>query len=881
MRRLHWAYVLSAVFAATAMGEEPAADVKPAAAWLGHPPRKLILPPDCPPAPCSPDGIIPPAPIPPTPPVPPTTEPSVPPPTTDPLARTPEAGTLSPGTFNPNMYGDPFGAPRTLFLTTQQRAYQTIISDAAGQPIHYTGQAGGSVLLQQRQTFIVLRDIGGSSAPFQTDFTTATPITPVGNVPLVENPAITSRLQALNPGSRVLFQSGTGLNQSPSPGLAGPYLVEQNYLVSNALASSVVLPSSGGVVGRVKLADDNSPIPRDRFILDYDLYGGTILTPGGYDVHRFGVGVEKTFFDGMTSVELLMPFASTLDPVSTVGGFANRATEFGNLNVIFKALVLTSNELDVAAGVGIAFPTGPDAVVRDASGADLLRIKNQSYVVTPYVAAQVIPADGWFAQAWVQISYDTTGSDVLIAPTPTSPVAGAGRVHDAPLLQTDFQIGYWLIRDPYSSGLRGLAPFLELHYNRPLETTDPIVGNAVVLSGATTYNELNLTVGASALFGSNLLVSAGMVFPLRDAPDRFFDYQFGLRANWFFGPCAQTPSCAPGGPPVAGVPPYPVTGPVAGMPPAGAPPAAGGPATDPLARAPETGTLAAGTFNPNFFGDQIGVSTNRQTSPGGPLAQIPILPRYAGLKITDNDGPRPSDRVYYSYNEYLRVNHAVNPAGSPEITLRRQIIGLETTLGSDASIGLRVPFLQMSGSPDLNDSEIGDLTVVGKYAVINDPFTGNVATVGLNLTLPTGGRGGMGELENGQSAPRAVFVQPWVGASWNYDDWFVQGVSALVLPTDPVYPVVAFNSIGVGYWIYRNADDRLLRAVVPVIELHANTPVTNRGDDELIFFKDQLNLTSGIYLQFPRLAIGGSVCVPLVGPKPYDLEAMFSVNYQF
>ena len=877
MRRLHWAYVLSVVFAATATAEEPDADVKPAG-WICPPPRRPILPPECPPAPVPP-GIVPPSTT--EPPVSPPTLPTSPTPTTDPLARTPEAGTLSPGTFNPNMYGDLFGAPRTLFVTTQQRTYQTLISDAAGQPIPYNGQPGTNVLVQPRTTFIVLRDNGRASGPFQTNFNTATPIPGAGNVPLVENGAITTRLQALNPGSNVLFQSGTGLNQSTISGEPGPYFIDQNYLISTTLATAVVLPSSGGVVGRIKLADDNSPIPRDRVILDYDLYGGTILTPGGYDVHRFAAGVEKTFFCGMTSVELLMPFASTLDPVNTVGGFSNRATEWGNLNVILKALVLTSNELDVAAGVGIAFPTGPDAVLRGPAGNDLLRIKNQSYIVTPYIAAQVIPADGWFAQAWVQISYDTNGSDVLIAPTPTSPVAGAGRVHDATLLQTDFQIGYWLMRDPYSSGLRGLAPFLELHYNRPLETTNAIVGNGFVLAGATTYNELNLTVGASALFGSNLLVSAGMVFPLRDAPDRFFDYQFGIRANWFFGPCDQSPCCPSAGPPVAGVPPYPVTGPVAGMPPAATSPTSPtsptAPTTDPLARAPETGTLAAGTFNPNFFGDQIGLSTSR---PGG-LAQIPILPRYAGLKITDNDGPRPTDRVFYSYNEYLKVNQSVNPVGSPEITLRRQIIGLETMLGADASVGLRVPFLQMSGSPAVADREIGDLTVVGKYAFLNDSVTGNVATLGLTLTLPTGGRGTMGQLANGQTAPRAVFVQPWVGAAWNYEDWFVQGVSALVLPTDPVYPVVAFNSIGVGYWIYRNADDSLLRAVVPVVELHANNPLTNRGNDAEILFNDQVNLTTGVYLQFPRLAIGGSVCVPLVGPKPYDLEAMFSVNYQF
>ena len=113
------------------------------------------------------------------------------------------------------------------------------------------------------------------------------------------------------------------------------------------------------------------------------------------------------------------------------------------------------------------------------------------------------------------------------------------------------------------------------------------------------------------------------------------------------------------------------------------------------------------------------------------------------MKVSDNDGPRPSDRVFYSYNQYVNVNGSVNPPGTPEITFRRQIVGLETMIGDDASIGARLPFLQMAGSPELTDREVGDITIVGKYAFINDPWTGNVATLGLSVTLPTGGRGGL------------------------------------------------------------------------------------------------------------------------------------------
>jgi hypothetical protein len=867
MRRLRLAYVLSYLTVATALGGDPIPEALTAGATLGNPPRRPIVPPDCPP------GTLPFDPS--RPPTPPTTDPGAQPPATDPLARAPEAGTLSPGTFNPNMFGDLFGArPRTII---RPRLFQTIIADSAGQPITYTGFVNTTNLDQTPGTFIVLRDNGRASGPFQTHFQTAIPIPFSGNVPLLENSVITNQLKVLNPGATVQFLSppSLGLQQTKgggSQGLPADYFIQQGYQIGNPFA--FMLPSGGGVVGRTKIADDNSPVPGDRAIFQYDQFGGTVLAPGGYDVYRFSVGGEMSLLDGWASAELRLPFASTLDPIGSVGGLSNRATEFGNLNFVLKALALRSDALNLAGGVGISFPTAADAVLQDTNGTELLRVKNQSYLVTPFLAAQIIPATGWFAQAWVQVSFDMTGSDVLAAPNGMGPVTNVGRVYDQPLLQTDFQLGYWLIRDETASGLRGLAPFIELHYNRPFGTADSIFAPGVALPGGSGFNEVNLSVGAAALIGSNLLVNVGMAFPLREGTDRFFDYQLGIRANWFFGAgggARDAFAAAPAGgmPGTAAVTPG-----MEGMPP-------GSPPVDPLARAPETGTLAQGTFNPNFFGDLIGINSRQSLSSAtaASRAQIPLLPRYAGLKPTDNDGPRPSDRVYFSYNQYSDVNGAVNSASIPNITLRRQIVGFETLIGDDASIGVRLPFLQMNGADEAR--EMADISIVAKCAVVNDPCSGNVATLGLTLTLPTGGRGSIGALPDGISAPRAVLVQPWVGAVWNSDDWFVEGISAVVLPTDPIYPVVAFNSVGVGYWLYRNGNDRLLRAIVPVAELHVNTPITNRGPDASILLSDQFNLTTGVYFQFPRMTIGTSVCIPLAGPRPYDLEAMVSVNYQF
>ena len=228
------------------------------------------------------------------------------------------------------------------------------------------------------------------------------------------------------------------------------------------------------------------------------------------------------------------------------------------------------------------------------------------------------------------------------------------------------------------------------------------------------------------------------------------------------------------------------------------------------------------------------------------------------------------------------MNGSVNPPGSPTLRLDRQIIGVEATFGDRFGAGLRLPFLQLGGTSDADTRDVGDLTAVFKYAVVNDPCIGNAVTLGLNITFPTGGRGGnLGQSDDGRPLPRAVFVQPWVGAIWNAGDLFFQGTSAVLLPTDPVYPAALFNSFGTGYWLYRDGSMAFLRGIAPVIEVHANTPITNRGSDNPLVFRDQVNITSGLFIQFTRLSIGGAVSVPLVGPRPFDVEGIFTASYQF
>jgi hypothetical protein len=451
----------------------------------------------------------------------------------DPLARAPEAGTQPAATFNPNMFGDLFGARPQPLLFLHQRRIQTILSGPGGQSVVFA-QLGPQGLAPLSGQSIVLRDNGRISGPFRTNFATVNPITGAGNLPLVENAEITSRLQALNPGADVVFV-GSESTAIRLPRLARPnapgFVVKQGYDVTSLLATSVMLPNGGGVVGRTKVADDNFPLPTDRVIFHYDYFNSAVIAPGGFDVYRFAVGGEMTAFDGMASAEVRVPFASTLDPISNVG-VTNRETVFGDAVLILKGLLFNSGDVIAAAGVGFAFPTAPDTVVRDPLGADIVRIRNQSYFVTPYIAAAATPADGFFVQAWVQASFDATGSEVAVAAPGTGVLHDVGRARSAALLQTDVQLGYWLYRD----AIAGIAPFVELHYNRPLESGSVVPSNGFVLGDGGSFNELNLTLGAAAVVRPSLMVSVGLVLPLRDGRDGFFDYQFGIRANWFFGP---------------------------------------------------------------------------------------------------------------------------------------------------------------------------------------------------------------------------------------------------------------------------------------------------------------------------------------------------------
>src|SRR5690606_19855816 len=113
----------------------------------------------------------------------------------------------------------------------------------------------------------------------------------------------------------------------------------------------------------------------------------------------------------------------------------------------------------------------------------------------------------------------------------------------------------------------------------------------------------------------------------------------------------------------------------------------------------------------------------------------------------------------------------------------------------------------------------------------------------------------------------AAYIQPYAGYIYNPSSrLYIHGFHSVAIPTDSALPLFMANDIGAGLWLYRNPADGIIQAILPTIEIHVNTPFTNRDDPTLIGqfqMRDSVNLTMGTYIMFPRSVFGGGVSVPL------------------
>jgi hypothetical protein len=302
-----------------------------------------------------------------------------------------------------------------------------------------------------------------------------------------------------------------------------------------------------------------------------------------------------------------------------------------------------------------------------------------------------------------------------------------------------------------------------------------------------------------------------------------------------------------------------------------------------------SGSLSSGA--PNMIGD-LGVRgffldrTVNPSLPGQPAGsqrQSSPLTTAAAFRIAENESARPNDRFYVYYNYFSEAGgkFAVN-----QYDLHRTTLGVEKTfLGGDASAGVRVPILYRDGGIGQTVDGMGDVTLVGKYAFLADREAGTYLTAGLNVTLATSR-----DLILAQSGRNlhSTLLQPWLGAVFTTERFYVQAFTSMVFPTNSIDTRFVANDVAVGWRAYQNPQGGLLTAIIPTLEAHVINPINNRGIANLlnggseVGAPDLVVITGGVHLglgdrTFLTLAVG----TPVTGPQLFKYEGVVQLNFAF
>ncbi|MBS0260992.1 MAG: hypothetical protein JSS02_03475, partial [Planctomycetes bacterium] len=314
----------------------------------------------------------------------------------------------------------------------------------------------------------------------------------------------------------------------------------QIYAVHETL--NIVLPNPGesgaGLIGIPKIAENTSPMPRDRVFFNYSDFRGVPLTMTGVNVSRLTPGFEKTFFDQSASIEMRFPFASTLNNTIVADGPASAGdVQFGDISLTGKGLIYTDEELALSAGLQLALPTANALNVGLADGTRLVRIKNESVYLMPFLGGLWTPGDRFYTQGFLQFQVPANSNGVYVNNTFNGgPLTAAGSIQDVPYVFCDLGTGYWFFRNDEGSGITGFSGTVEMHYNASLGTSETVTAGAYRIgSAANSVEMLNGVIGGHLYFNQNLSVTAGYAFPFGNPTDQLFTGELRVFMNYTFG----------------------------------------------------------------------------------------------------------------------------------------------------------------------------------------------------------------------------------------------------------------------------------------------------------------------------------------------------------
>ncbi len=221
---------------------------------------------------------------------------------------------------------------------------------------------------------------------------------------------------------------------------------------------------------------------------------------------------------------MALTLTSDVDPAAT----AFSSFELGDIATSLKAMLLASQAGVLTTGLGVSLPTADDFIYRDSKGRALLRVKNESVHLLPYVAALGLPTDNTFLQSFLQLDVDASGNPVLIRDN------FEGRLKSQTLLRWSTSAGAYLFRRP-KANFSALAMALESHYTSTLDRTrkigDETNGGIATGDPSRSIDVINLTSGLHAFVGDNVITTA---YGVPVTTDRVYDGELRVFVNRFF-----------------------------------------------------------------------------------------------------------------------------------------------------------------------------------------------------------------------------------------------------------------------------------------------------------------------------------------------------------
>ena len=238
----------------------------------------------------------------------------------------------------------------------------------------------------------------------------------------------------------------------------------------------------------------------------------------------------------MSSLELRVPFASTLNSDQHANGVDLGNTEFGNLGLIFKRILHSTERTAWVAGLGMTFPTADDARLLLNDGTPILQIHNDAVHLMPFLGVYATSYNRrFFVQSFLQVDVGVNENSARGDIVGSANLPTIGRLYDQTQLFADIELGYWLYRNWDAPRLTGVVPILELHYETSLQDADQVQGNGIGVTSLTNrYDHLNLTAGGHFVCGERSTITPALVVPLRSGDDRQFDAELQVQMNvWY------------------------------------------------------------------------------------------------------------------------------------------------------------------------------------------------------------------------------------------------------------------------------------------------------------------------------------------------------------